>query len=80
MSKLQDAAVRLHHKREREQINRFFNALDSGESFENTNHGEIWVWACKRWPKTFPFRDCEIRDQLDDNGDFKAEAKVEPSL
>ena len=66
MTSLIDAAVRLYHKREREQIDRFFNAFDSlqktgkYQDFENTNCDKIWSWSCKRW-KNFPNREYELR-------------------
>jgi len=71
MTKLMDAAVRLYHKREKEQIDRFFNAfgaytveqrwLDIME-FENTHCDKIWSWAIKRW-RGFPNREYEIRTE-----------------
>ena len=66
MTNLIDSAVRLYHKREREQIDRFFNAFEilqkSGkyQEFENTNADKIWSWACKRW-KNFPSREYDLR-------------------
>ena len=67
-----DAAVRLYHKREREQIDRFFNALErynktgKYEHFENTNAEKIWFWAIKRW-RYFPHREYEIRTEGENN-------------
>jgi hypothetical protein len=65
---LLDSAVRLYHKREREQIDRFFDSFDSfrktgkHKPFENTNVDKIWTWAYKRW-KNFPYREYELRQK-----------------
>ena len=62
-----DSAVKLYHKREREQIDRFFTAFkelkENGtyQSFENTNADKIWTWACHRW-KEFPKREYDLRN------------------
>jgi hypothetical protein len=66
MVNLMDAAVRLYHKREREQVDRFFNAFEilqkTGKvvDFENTNADKVWTWACKRW-RNFPKREYDLR-------------------
>ena len=68
MTKLMDAAVRLYHKREKEQNDRFFIAFGqikltgSFTDFENTNSDKIWSWAIKRW-RGFPNREYEIRTE-----------------
>lgn len=64
---LKDSAVRLYHKKERDQIDKFFNAVQqlnntgSFDNFENTNADKVWTWGCKRW-KDFPYREFELRD------------------
>lgn len=66
MPNLIDSAARLYHQREREQVDRFFNAFEvlqktgKYQEFENTNADKIWSWACKRW-KNFPHREYELR-------------------
>ena len=62
MSKLMEAAIRLYHKREKEQVDRFFDAFATGLSFENTNADKIWTFGCKRWKRKFSDREFEIRD------------------
>lgn len=57
-----EAAVRLFHIREKEQLERLVKAVNSGEDFENTNADKIWHWGYKRWKKAFADKEFELRD------------------
>lgn len=75
MSKLLDAAVKLYHKRHRNHISNMFDAMKSGDysvmsaNFKDADFSALWKWACKRWPSTFSVRECELRDQHDEEMD-----------
>jgi len=57
-----DAAVRLYHKREQEDVRNFLEAFKTGNIFENNNSTDIWFWSLNRWGRKFPDREYELRE------------------
>lgn len=62
-NKLLDAAVRLYHKREREQFEMAMEFWINRTPFKNNNHGEIWTWGAKRWKRVWSDREYELREK-----------------